>query len=80
MASKDIFILYLLVVYLLVGVISLRRKRAPQNLKNFVGKPESGWCSQGDLNPQGFIHSILSAARIPIPPWLPEQNPDLFLQ
>lgn len=27
-----------------------------------------GWCGRGDLNPQGFLHSILSAARLPISP------------
>ena len=29
---------------------------------------ENWWCGWGDLNPQGLLHSILSAARIPIPP------------
>lgn len=27
------------------------------------------WCDQGESNPQGLPHSILSAARLPVPPW-----------
>lgn len=27
------------------------------------------WCDQGDSNPHGLPHSILSAACLPIPPW-----------
>lgn len=26
------------------------------------------WWGRGDLNPQGFLHSILSAARLPVSP------------
>ena len=26
------------------------------------------WCPRWDLNPYGFLHSILSRTRIPIPP------------
>lgn len=27
------------------------------------------WCDQGESNPHGLPHSILSAARLPVPPW-----------
>ena len=30
---------------------------------------ENRWCGQGDLNPHGLLHSILSAVRLPISPW-----------
>lgn len=29
----------------------------------------SFWCPKWDLNPYGFLHSILSRTRIPIPPF-----------
>ena len=29
----------------------------------------SCWCPKWDLNPYGFLHSILSRTRIPIPPF-----------
>ena len=39
--------------------------------KNFLGAVgvTTFWCPKWDLNPYGFLHSILSRTRIPIPPF-----------
>ena len=43
-----------------------------------IKSPSMRWCPKWDLNPYGFLHSILSRTRIPIPPFGHRHRPTII--